>query len=450
MDAVNLRNPELYINRELSLLEFNRRVVEQARDPELPLLERLRFLCIASTNLDEFFEIRVSGVKQQVKYGSVQSGPDNLSPQEVLNRISGVAHALVDEQYRVLNEEVQPALAKERIRLLRRSEWKPAMVRWVKRYFTGNVLPVLSPIGLDPVHPFPRVLAKNLYFIVSLEGKDAFGRETRLAIVQAPRSLPRVVQVPAGHTAGPHDFVLLSAIIHAHVGDLFPGMKATGCYQFKVTRDSDLFVDDEEVDDLLRALEGELPSRRFSDAVRLEVADNCPDELSQFLLAQFGLKEQDLYKVNGPVNLNRLLAIHELVDRPDLTFPGFTPDVPPRLQKTHSVFEALGNGDILLHHPFQSFTPVVEFLRQAAADPNVLSIKQTLYRTGNDSVIVDALKSAARAGKEVTVVVELRARFDEEANIELAGDLQEAGAHVVYGVVGYKTHAKMTLVVRRE
>jgi polyphosphate kinase len=450
MDAVNLRNPELYFNRELSLLEFNRRVIEQARDPELPLLERLRFLCIASTNLDEFFEIRVSGVKQQVKYGSVQSGPDNMSPQDVLRRISEVAHALVDEQYRVLNEEVQPALAKERIRLLRRSEWKPATVRWVKRYFNGNVLPVLSPIGLDPAHPFPRVLAKNLYFIVSLEGKDAFGRETRLAIVQAPRSLPRVVHVPSEHTGGPHDFVLLSAIIHAHVGDLFPGMKATGCYQFKVTRDSDLFVDDEEVDDLLRALEGELPSRRFSDAVRLEVADNCPDELSQLLLAQFGLKEEDLYKVNGPVNLNRLLAIHELVNRPDLAFPGFTPDVPPRLQKTPGLFEALGHGDILLHHPFQSFAPVVEFVRQAAADPNVLSIKQTLYRTGDDSVIVDALKSAARAGKEVTVVVELRARFDEEANIELAGDLQEAGAHVVYGVVGFKTHAKMTLVVRRE
>ena len=450
MDAVNLRNPELYLNRELSLLEFNRRVIEQARDPELPLLERLRFLCIASTNLDEFFEIRVSGVKQQVKYGSVQSGPDNLSPQEVLKRISEVAHALVFEQYRVLNEEVQPALAKERIRLLRRSEWKPAMVRWVKRYFAGSVLPVLSPIGLDPAHPFPRVLNKNLYFIVSLEGKDAFGRETRLAIVQAPRSLPRVVHVPPEHTGGPHDFVLLSAIIHAHVGDLFPGMKATGCYQFKVTRDSDLFVDDEEIDDLLRALEGELPSRRFSDAVRLEVADNCPDELSQLLLAQFVLKDDDLYKVNGPVNLNRLLAINELVERPDLIFPGFTPDVPPRLQKTQSIFDALGNGDILLHHPFQSFAPVVEFVRQAAADPNVLSIKQTLYRTGNDSAIVDALKSAARAGKEVTVVVELRARFDEQANIELAGGLQEAGAHVVYGVVGYKTHAKMILVVRRE
>jgi polyphosphate kinase len=450
MDAPNLKSPDLYINRELSLLEFNRRVLDQARDEEVPLLERLRFLCIASTNLDEFFEIRVAGIKQQVKYGSVQTGPDNLSPQEILNRISEIAHKLVDEQYRALNEVVSPALTKEKIRLLRRSEWKPAAARWVKRYFASNVLPVLSPIGLDPAHPFPRVLNKNLYFIVSLEGKDAFGRDTRLAIVQAPRSLPRVVHIPPDHATGPHDFTLLSAIIHAHVGDLFPGMKATGCYQFKVTRDSDLFVDDEEVDDLLRALEGELPSRRFSDAVRLEVADNCPDDLSQFLLQQFGLLERDLYKVNGPVNLNRLLAIYELVDRPDLIFPGFTPELPPRLQKTANLFDVLRNGDILLHHPFQSFAPVVDFLRQAAADPNVLSIKQTLYRTGDDSAVVDALKEAARAGKEVTVVVELRARFDEEANIELASALQDAGAHVVYGVVGYKTHAKMILVVRRE
>lgn len=450
MDTPNLKNPELYINRELSLLEFNRRVIEQAKDEDLPLLERLRFLCIASTNLDEFFEIRVAGVKQQVKYGSIQTGPDNLAPPEVLSRISQTARDLVTEQYRVLNETIMPALVKQQIRVLRRSEWKPAMARWVKRYFNSSVLPVLSPIGLDPAHPFPRVLNKNLYFIVSLEGKDAFGRDTRLAIVQAPRSLPRVVHVPPENTNGPHDFVMLSAIIHAHVGDLFPGMKATGCYQFKVTRDSDLFVDDEEVDDLLRALEGELPSRRFSDAVRLEVADNCPDDLIQFLLHQFHLNESDLYKVNGPVNLNRLMAIYELVDRPDLTFPGFTPDLPPRLEKSGNIFDILRNGDILLHHPFQSFAPVVDLLRQAAADPNVLSIKQTLYRTGDDSVVVDALKVAARAGKEVTVVIELRARFDEQANIELANELQEAGAHVVYGVVGYKTHAKMILIVRRE
>ncbi len=450
MEAVNLNSPELFINRELSLLEFNRRVIEQANDESVPLLERLKFLCIASTNLDEFFEIRVAGIKQQVKYGSVQTGADNQSPAEVLRQISETAHKLVEEQYRVLNEVITPELAREKIRLLKRSVWKPALTRWVKRYFNNNVLPVLSPIGLDPAHPFPRVLNKNLYFIISLDGKDAFGRETDLAIVQAPRSLPRVVPVPAEHTGGHTDFILLSSIIHTHVSDLFPGMKATGCYQFKVTRDSDLFVDSEEVDDLLRALEGELPSRRFSDAVRLEVADNCPEELSSFLLQKFALDEADLYQVNGPVNLNRLMAVIDQVNRPELVYAGFTPDIPPRLQKNNNIFDALRNGDILLHHPFQSFAPVIDFLRQAAHDPNVLSIKQTLYRTGADSVIVEALKDAARLGKEVTVIIELRARFDEQANIEMANELQEAGAHVVYGVVGYKTHAKMTMVVRRE
>lgn len=450
MDVANLSNPDLFINREISLLEFNRRVIEQAKDESMPLLERLKFLCIASTNLDEYFEIRVAGLKQQVKYHSVQTGADNLSPAEVLKRISEIAHELVEEQYRVLNEIITPALAKEKIRIRRRVDWKPATARWVKRYFNGNVRPVLSPIGLDPAHPFPRVLNKNLYFIVSLEGKDAFGREARQAIIQAPRSLPRVMLIPSEHTSGRHDFVLLSSIIHAHVKDLFPGMKVTGFYQFKVTRDSDLFVDDEEVDDLLRALEGELPSRRFSDAVRLEVADNCPSELSDFLLQIFSLEENDLYKVKGPVNLSRLLAVHDLVDRPDLKSKGFVPEIPPRLIKNNNFFETLRHGDILLHHPFQSFAPVIDFLRQAATDPNVLSIKQTLYRAGDDSAVVEALKEAARAGKEVTVVIELRARFDEQANIELANELQEVGAHVVYGVVGYKTHAKMILVVRRE
>jgi polyphosphate kinase len=450
VDDLNLKLPELYINRELSLLEFNRRVLEQAKDKSIPLLERLRFLCISSTNLDEFFEIRVAGLKEQVKYGSVQTGADNMTPVEALKYISEVCRELVSEQYKLLNEVLIPDLAKEKIRIIRRANWKPKHTRWIKRYFNRELLPVLSPIGLDPAHPFPKVLNKNLYFIISLEGKDAFGRESGLAIVQAPRSLPRTIHLPKDQTSGPHDFILLSSIIHAHVGDLFPGMKATGCYQFRVTRNSELFVDDEEVDNLLRALEGELPSRRFNDAVRLEVADNCTEEISNFLLQQFNLNNQDLYQVNGPVNLNRLLEIHELVDRPDLVYPGFVPDMPPRLVKQTNIFESLHNGDILLHHPFQSFLPVIDFLRQAAADPSVLSIKQTLYRTGVDSVIVEALKDAARSGKEVTVVIELMARFDEQANIELASDLQEAGAHVVYGVVGYKTHAKMIMVVRRE
>jgi polyphosphate kinase len=450
MDKSNLKSPEFYINRELSLLEFNRRVIEQAKDIDTPLLERLRFLCIASTNLDEFFEIRVSGLRQQVKYGSVQSGPDNLSPTEILKKVSDVAHNLVNEQYSVLNDILIPELAEQKIRILRRKSWRPKLARWIKRYFNRELLPVLSPIGLDHAHPFPRVLNKNLYFIVSLDGKDAFGRESGLAILQAPRSLPRIIQIPNGYSTGDEDFILLSSIIHAHAGDLFPGMKTTGCYQFRVTRNGDLFVDDEEIDDLLRALEGELPSRRFNEAVRLEVADNCPDEMSNFLLKQFNLSDDALYKVNGPVNLNRFLQVHDLVDRPDLVYPGFTPDLPPRLVKQASIFDSLHNGDILLHHPFQSFAPIVDFVRQASTDPNVLSIKQTLYRSGYDSAIVEALKHAAREGKEVMVVIELRARFDEEANIELANDLQEAGAHVVYGVVGYKTHAKMIMVVRRE
>lgn len=450
MNDVNLKSPDHYINRELSLLEFNRRVVEQAKDPATPLLERLRFICIASTNLDEFFEIRVAGLRQQVKYGSVQTGPDNLAPVEILKKVSETTHALVDEQYKVLNEQLLPALSEEKIRILRRKQWRLKPARWIKSFFNRELLPVLSPIGLDPAHPFPKVINKNLCFIVSLEGKDAFGRDSTLAILQAPRSLPRVVQVPAECSTGKHDFLLLSSIIHAHVTSMFPGMKVTGCYQFRVTRNSELFVDDEEIDDLLRALEGELPSRHFNEAVRLEVAENCPEEISDFLLKEFNLGQDSLYRVNGPVNLDRLLHIHDLVDRPDLVYPGFVPDLPPRLVKHVNIFESLHHGDILLHHPFQSFAPVLDLLRQAATDPSVLSIKQTLYRTGNDSAIVEALKTAAKAKKEVTVVIELRARFDEEANIELANDLHEAGVNVVYGVVGFKTHSKMIMIVRRE
>lgn len=450
MDAIDLKHPDLYINRELSLLEFNRRVLEQTKDEATPLLERLKFLCISSTNLDEFFEIRVSGLKQQVDFGAQQRGPDNLTPAEQLGRISEAAHELVAEQYRTLNDVLIPALEAEDIRFPKRAEWSERVEAWVKRYFNRELLPVLSPIGLDPAHPFPRILNKSLNFIVSLEGKDAFGRNSGIAIVQAPRSLPRVIPVPPGYGGGPHTFVFLSSMIHAHVGDLFPGMRATGCYQFRVTRNSDLFVDDEEVDDLLRAMEGELPSRRFGDAVRLEVADNTPAEMVNFLLREFDLGQEDLYQVNGPVNLNRLMAIHDVVDRPDLKYPGFTPSLPIRIERNADIFKVIRNGDLLLHHPFQSFAPVVDFLRQAANDPDVLAIKQTLYRTGAESAIVDALVAAARKGKEVTVVVELRARFDEEANIELANRLQDAGAHVVYGVVGHKTHAKMILVVRRE
>ena len=450
MNAANLASPDLYINRELSLLEFNRRVLEQAKSDDVPVLERLRFLCISGSNLDEFYEIRVAGLKQQEVLGATQRGPDNLSPTEQLHRISRQAHELVDEQYRVLNDVLFPLLHAEGIRFLRRSQWNVNQEQWLADYFHRELEPILTPIGLDPAHPFPRIINKNLTFIVTLEGKDAFGRNSGMAVVQAPRALPRVVRLAQDLAEHPYDFVFLSSIIHAHVDELFPGMRAVGCYQFRATRNSDLFVDEEAVEDLKIALEGELPARRFGDAVRLELADDCPQHVGQFLADQFDLQHEDVYYCNGPVNLMRLIAIPDLVDRPDLKYPGFAPSIPRSIQRAPDIFAAVRSGDLLLHHPFHSFAPVLDFLRSAASDPEVLSIRQTLYRTGADSSVVEALIEAAANGKEVLVVIELRARFDEAANIELANDLQEAGAQVVYGIVGYKTHAKMLLVIRRE
>ncbi|MGR8918352.1 MAG: polyphosphate kinase 1 [Gammaproteobacteria bacterium] len=452
MDAKTLEvgDAELYINRELSLLEFNRRVLAQALDDTNPLLERLKFLCIASSNLDEFFEIRVAGLKQQVAFNSGQTGADQMPPAEQLRAISETAHALVEQQYQILNEEVLPLLAQENIHFLKRSEWNAKQAAWVRRFFNRELLPVLSPIGLDPSHPFPRILNKSLNFLVSLEGTDAFGRNSVIAILQAPRSLPRIINIPEGAAGGPNEFVFLSSIIHAHVDDIFPGMEVTGCYQFRVTRNSDLFVDDEEVEDLLQALDRELHQRRFGDAVRLEIASECPLEMASLLMHEFKLLEQDVYRVDGPVNLTRLMAVHGMVERPDLKFPPFNPGRPLRLTRNSDTFEVIRRGDVLLHHPFQSFNPIADLLFQAARDPDVLVIKQTLYRTGPDSTIVEALVEAAEQGKEVTVVIELKARFDEQANIDLANRLQEAGAHVVYGIVGHKTHAKMILIVRRE
>jgi len=451
MEAIDLKKPELYINRELSLLEFNWRVLEQAKDDSIPLLERLRYLCISTTNLDEFFEVRVAALIQRAELGSTQAGPDNMMPQEILNAISVRSHEIVAVQYQVLNDIIFPLLEKQNVHFIRRAEWNESQEKWLYNFFQEELLPILSPLGLDPAHPFPRILNKSLNFIVSLTGKDAFGRNSGLAIVQAPRALPRMIQLPKDETdSGPHDFVFLSSIIHSYANELFHGMKVKGCYQFRVTRNSNLFVDEEEVDDLLRAVEGELASRRYGDAVRLEVAHNCPDNLVKFLLDRFEITEKQLYQVEGPVNLNRTQAVYELIDKPELKFPSFTPSIPQELVRSKDVFSAIRKGDILLHHPFQSFAPVLDFIRQAANDSKVLSIKQTLYRTGAQSTIVDYLVEAARMGKEVTVVVELRARFDEAANIELATKLQEAGVHVVYGIVGYKTHAKMVHVVRRE
>ncbi|MEM7404528.1 MAG: polyphosphate kinase 1 [Pseudomonadota bacterium] len=443
--------PEHFVNRDLSLLEFNRRVLEHALDPDTPLLERVLFLCICCSNLDEYFEVRVSGVKKRAEFGSARPDPDGLSATQILAHISEAAHELVARQYLLLNEELLPSLESAGVRFLRREQWSAAQAEWIKRYFDEEVLALLTPMGLDPAHPFPMVLNKNLNFIVTLSGKDAFGRAIDRAIVQVPRSLPRLMMLPdEDPRQSRKDLVFLSSVIHAHVSDLFPGMEITGCYQFRVTRDADLLLDDEEVEDLMRALEGELPERRFGEEVRLEVDEKMPAELREFLRQQFSLSDDEVYQVNGPVNLGRLQAIYRMLNRPDLKHPPFTPGMPGRLGRSSNIFETIRAGDLLLHHPYESFSPVVELLRQAAADDNVLAIKQTLYRTGPNSVIVDALVDAARGGKEVTVIIELRARFDEEANIDLANRLHAAGAHVAYGVVGYKTHAKMLLVIRRE
>ena len=446
LEPVEYTYNDRFINRELSILDFHLRVLEQAVDPLHPLLERMNFLLIFSRNLDEFFEIRVAGMMEQLDLGNESHTPDGLTPKQVLEQISQTAHAAIERQYRILNEEILAKLREEDICFLRRGELTPAQSSWVKKYFQEQVAPVLTPISLDPAHPFPRLVNKSLNFIVTLEGKDAFGRQIDLAVVPAPRSLPRVVRLPDELTGGKEHHVMLSAIIHEHVSDLFPGMMATGCYQFRVTRNADLALN-EDVEDLAKALKGELNSRRFGRAVRLEVTENCPKHIYDYLLNEFDLEEEQLYKVDGPVNLARLLSNFK---RPHLRYDTHTPVIPKVLKKSENIFSAMQKQDILLHHPYESFAPVINLLREAARDPQVLAIKQTLYRSGADSEIVQVLAEAARNGKEVTAVIELRARFDEESNIAVANVLQEAGAVVVYGIVGYKTHAKMILVVRRE
>jgi polyphosphate kinase len=441
---------EHYLNRELGLLSFNRRVLAQAENPEHPLLERLRFLCIVSSNLDEFFEIRVAGLQAEIEAGSAPVNPDQMRAEQVYRQVAREAHELVARQYELLNSEILPSLEREGIRFLRRSQFTPQQAEWIRGHFMREVMPVLTPIGLDPAHPFPRVLNKSLNFAVELEGKDAFGRNSGIAIVQAPRVLPRVIRLPQAVAGAEYDFVFLSSVLHEHVGELFSGMKVLGCYQFRLTRNSDLFVDEEEVKDLRAALRGELPQRHFGDEVRLEVAANCSPQITAFLLKQFMLDEEDLYRVDGPVNLARVISVPDWVDRPDLKFPQFRPGLPERLAPECDLFEAIRGGDVLLHHPYQSFQPVIGFLQQAARDPAVAAIKMTVYRTGSESALMEELIGAARSGKEVTVVLELLARFDEEANINWAQRLEEVGAHVVYGVVGHKTHAKMMMVVRRE
>jgi len=440
----------LPINRELSLLAFNRRVLALAQDSAVPLLERLRFLCIVSSNLDEFFEIRVAGLREQLRVKAPMVGTTLHELKAHVGEIGQGAQALVAAMYRTLNEQILPALAASGVRMLRSAERDAAQRAWAADYFQREIRPLLTPIGLDPAHPFPQVVNKSLNFIVELSGRDAFGRETSVAIVKAPRVVPRVIRMPPEVAGAENTFVLLSSVIHAHLHELFSGRDVINYSQFRVTRDADLWIDEEEVKNLRQALEGELPQRQFGLAVRLEVAAHCPQHLASFLLQQFELQDVDLYRCEGPVNLARMSALIEQVDVDKLEYPPFLPGMPDRLRDAPDLFAAIRQHDILLHHPYQSFEPVVEFIRKATDDPDVIAIKQTVYRTGVNSVLMEALIEAARRGKEVTVVVELMARFDEEANINWAERLEQTGAQVVYGVFGLKTHAKLALLLRRE
>src|SRR5947207_3927361 len=440
----------LPINRELSLLAFNHRVLALAQDPAVPLLERLRFLCIVSSNLDEFFEIRVAGLREQLRVKAPMVGTTVHEVKAHVGEIGQGAQALVAAMYRTLNEQILPALAASGVRMLRSAERDAAQRAWAADYFQREIRPLLTPIGLDPAHPFPQVVNKSLNFIVELSGRDAFGRETSVAIVKAPRVVPRVIRMPPEVAGAENTFVLLSSVIHAHLHELFSGRDVINYSQFRVTRDADLWIDEEEVKNLRQALEGELPQRQFGLAVRLEVAAHCPQHLASFLLQQFELQDVDLYRCEGPVNLARMSALIEQVDVDKLEYPPFLPGMPDRLRDAPALFAAIRQHDILLHHPYQSFEPVLQFIRKATDDPDVIAIKQTVYRTGVNSVLMEALIEAARRGKEVTVVVELMARFDEEANINWAERLEQTGAQVVYGVFGLKTHAKLALLLRRE
>ena len=434
------------LDRDLSILAFNERVLDWARRDDVPLLERLRYLCIVSSNLDEFFEVRVephvAAVQQQLHEGPYSS--------RSLQAIADRARAMVEEQYRLYNLELLPAFERKGVAILSHGERNLAQRRWVKSYFNKDVRPLLMPVSLDPSHPLPQVANKSLNFIVHLKGKDAFGRSNEIAIVKVPRVLPRLIRIPDKLSGGRTAFVLLSSVIRAHLAELFPGREVDQFSQFRVTRHSDLAVDEDEVVNLRTALRQGLQHRHYGQAVRLEVSSNCSEQLSDFLLQQFGLPVQALFRVNGPVNLVRLMQLIDLTARPALLFAPYHASYPLGLPKPGGIFARMRQGDVLIHQPFESFDGVLAFLSEAVNDPQVLTIQQTIYRTGSDPAMINLLREAVRRGKEVTAVVELKARFDEEANINWAEQLESIGVQVVYGVVGLKTHAKMLLVTRRE
>ncbi len=440
-----LLSPELYLNRELSMLAFDERVLAMATRPTVPLAERLRYVCIVSSLLDEFFEVRMADLSEEIRE---TRGASPRAP--VYAAIMERAHQVVQAQYELFNKTIMPALERRGIVVLNHAQRNEAQRAWVREYFMREVRPLLSPIGLDPSHPFPQVVNKSLNFILQLEGKDAFGRPSATAILKLPRVLPRVIALPPQLVPGKQAFVFLTSVIRAHLQEVFPGREITGFSQFRVARDSDLWLDEREVRNLRQALRMELTQRHFGNPVRLEVLATCPPPLQALLQEQFQLPDAAVFRVDGPVNLVRLNELVDQVTAPALRWPPFVPAWPARLASGADVFDAIRRNDILLHHPYESFDPVVDFLRQAAVDPAVVAIRMTLYRTGISSVLVDILEDAARRGTEVTVVVELKARFDEEANINLAERLEAVGAQVVWGVVGLKTHAKMMLVLRRE
>ncbi|WP_199744170.1 polyphosphate kinase 1 [Legionella sp. km772] len=448
MDNI-LDNPEYYINREFSAIAFNQRVLMLANDERVPLLERMRFLSICSSNLDEFFEIRVAGLKEKIAMSSGKLTIDGLRPDEVYSQISQKVHLLIDELYSIFNKQLLPALSKENIHFLDTHQWTDDIHIWAKHYFKHEIQPIISPIALDLAHPLPRLINKSLNFIISLSGKDAFERNINYAVVHAPRTIPRMIHLPSELCDDGHYFVYLSSIIKTHVNSLFPGMEISGCYSFRLTRNSDLFLREEEIDDLAKAVQREIFSRHYGHVVRLEIENKCPEQIVDFLLQKYHLRYEDTYFCDGPVNIQRYMNAINSIDRPDLNYPSFIAQYPKFPHGERNLFNVIDEQDILLHHPYQSFDVVSDFLRQAANDPNVLAINQTLYRTHSESIMVDALVDAAHSGKEVTAVIELRARFDEESNLRLANKLHAAGVLVLYGVVGYKTHAKMTLVVRR-
>ena len=435
-----------FLDRDQSILAFNERVLDWARRPEVPLLERLRYLAIVSSNLDEFFEVRFAP-HLSAKLTNEQRGPITA---QTFADVSAKVHELVAQQYTIYNDELLSLMEKRGIKIIAHSERNARQRRWVKEYFTQEVQPLLLPIGLDPSHPFPQVANKSLNFIVRLSGRDAFGRENEVAIVKVPRALPRFARIPGVKGSKQIHFASISSIIRSHLNDLFPGRTVTEFSQFRVTRHSDLAVDEEEVKNLRTALRLGLQQRHYGQALRLEVSAGSSEFLSDFLLQQFGLPPESLYRVAGPVNLVRLNQLIDMVDAPALRFERYQPGWPTQLIPGQSFFERLKQGDVLIHQPYENFDAVLAFLREAVEDPDVLAIKQTIYRTGSKGEMADLLREAVRRGKEVTAVVELKARFDEEANINHAELLESVGAQVVYGIVGLKTHAKMLLVTRRE